>query len=67
MPHSITSWLDVRFTEEEIEIIVRLLALNLDSEIEAIIETIQTHKQPMAELIVPPLPRRNDPLEDFPL
>ena len=69
-----TYWIDARLTEDELQLILDLLdsadpdgrAHELHVDPAALKEKLVTHANALGELIVSPLPPRNEPLEDLP-
>ena len=73
LPHDITYWLDVRFTEAELEIMERAIKMlwlheQYEDSHSIILSKLQHGRKPVAELVRTFRPPQGDePLEDLPL
>ena len=67
MPHSLSCWVPVHITEDEFVILSAALTQHGTAEAKALLEKLIASRRPLLEYTGPPLPNRNEPLEDLPM
>ena len=70
MPHRLSYWVPVHITEDEFVILSAALTQHGTAEAKALLEKLIASRRPLLEYCPegtrPPLPNRNEPLEDLP-